>query len=380
MTNKEVRKIVYVSGTRADFGLMRSTLQGIDHSPFLSLSIVVTGMHLDPAFGETWHEIEDTGLQISARVPVQLSPTTGGTTAKSIGQMLIAFTEIFEREQPDLLLVLGDRGEMLAAAIAAIHLNIFVAHIHGGERSGTIDEPIRHAITKLSHIHFAATEKARERLIRLGERADCIHVSGAPGIDGLTDMPTRKRNDVFSELGFNVKRPIALLLYHPVLQEAATAAHNTRAVFDGIKLAGWQALVLMPNADAGSDCIQAEIETENNSDFKKVIHLERSSFLEIMAVADAMIGNSSAGIIEAASFGTPVLNLGSRQNLRERNTNVIDLPENAIQIAAELKRLADRQKRQTHNIYGDGWASKRIVEKLENQKLDSTFLKKVLMY
>ncbi|TDL88185.1 UDP-N-acetylglucosamine 2-epimerase (hydrolyzing) [Meridianimarinicoccus aquatilis] len=375
-----MRKIVYVSGTRADFGLMRSTLQRIESATSLSLSVVATGMHLVPSYGDTWHEIEAAGLRLAARVPVEISPATGATMTRAIGQMTTAFADVFESEAPDIVLVLGDRGEMLAAAIAAIHLNIPVAHIHGGERSGTVDESVRHAITKLSHIHFAATDQARERLIALGERPDCVHVSGAPGLDGLDVTPRRARNEVFADLGFDTERPVALLLFHPVLQEAAEAANKTRAVLDGLIQARWQAVVLMPNADAGSGQIRAVYENDVSSDFRKYVHLPRADFIEIMAAADAMVGNSSSGIIEAASFGTPVLNLGSRQNLRERNANVIDLPEDTARIADALTGLAGRPRPAPCNVYGDGHAGERIVAQLEAQRLDAELLNKVLIY
>ena len=375
-----MRKIVYVSGTRADFGLMRSTLAQIDDSDGLFLSVIATGMHMDAAYGETWREIADAGLRIAGTVPVALAPATGATMARGIGVMTAAFVDILETEKPDIVLVLGDRGEMLAAAVAAIHLNVPVAHIHGGERSGTVDEAVRHAITKLSHIHFVATLEARDRLIALGERADCVHVSGAPGLDGLADADLRDRSAVFGDMGFDLARPIALLLFHPVLQEAAEAERKTRAVLDGLTAAQWQAVVLMPNADAGSERIRALFEAEDNPDLKKFVHLPRARFIEVMAAADAMVGNSSSGIIEAASFGTPVLNLGTRQNLRERNANVTDMPEDAAQIAAYLRDVPKRHRLAPANVYGDGQAGARIVAQLKAQPLGAELLNKVLVY
>lgn len=375
-----MRKIVYVSGTRADFGLMRDTLQLIDSTPALSLSVVVTGMHLDESYGNTWNEVVAAGLRIAAKVRVTLSPTTGATMASAIGSMISAFVQVFEDESPDIVLLLGDRGEMLAGAIAAIHLNVPIAHIHGGERSGTIDESIRHAISKLSHIHFTATENARERLISLGERPDCVYVVGAPGIDGLTSVPIRDRDTLVASFGFDTSRPVALLLFHPVLQEEYSAMERTRAVLEGLTMASWQAVVLMPNSDAGGELIRSVFNAEANPDFRMIMHLPRPEYVEIMAVADAMIGNSSSGIIEAASFGTPVINLGSRQYLRERNVNVTDVAENADEISELLKALESKQRLDVRNIYGDGVAGKRIADHLQSVKLDSELLNKVLLY
>lgn len=380
MTQEATRRIVYVSGTRADFGLMRTTLQRIQAENGFALSIVATGMHLNATYGETWREIDEARLRVAARVPVDLSPATGATMARAIGTMTGALVAVFETERPDIVMILGDRGEMLAAAIAAIHLNIPVAHIHGGERSGTVDESVRHAITKLSHIHFTATDNSRRRLLALGERPDCVHVSGAPGLDGLTDAPLPNRDVLFGEMGFDVARPVALLLYHPVLQEAGTVAERIRAVLVGLDRAGWQAVVLMPNADAGREEILAVLDAEMTLDMKLIVHLPRARFVEVMARCDAMVGNSSSGIIEAASFGTPVLNLGSRQNLRERNTNVLDLPEDADRIAEALAQICSRPRPAPDNIYGDGRAAERIAAHLKAQPLGTELLNKVLIY
>ncbi|MEP3428009.1 MAG: UDP-N-acetylglucosamine 2-epimerase [Hyphomicrobiales bacterium] len=375
-----MRKILYFSGTRADFGLMRKSLLAIDADPALELSVIATGMHLDPSYGSTWKEISDSGLHLAAQCPVEISPPSGKTMARAIGQMIKDFTDQIEQLCPDVVLVLGDRGEMLAAAIAAIHLNVPVAHIHGGERSGTVDESVRHAITKLSHIHFAATDGARDRLIALGERPDCVYVTGAPGLDGLLEASRRPRNEIIAELGFKLTRPVALILFHPVLQEIPTMAAKTHAVLDGVTGAGWQSIALMPNSDAGSDEIRIVFENHESRDLQTIVHLPRPRFLEIMAAADALVGNSSAGIIEAASFGTPVLNLGTRQNLRERNANVIDLPEDAKQITAALQKITLNSRFAPANIFGDGQASARICSYLKSHPLNADLMNKVLIY
>lgn len=375
-----MRHVVYISGTRADFGLMRATLAAIDAAPDLMLSVIVTGMHLDPTYGGTAAEIEAAGLKVLGRVPVDLHPATGATMARAIGAMIPAMTDLLEAARPDVVLLLGDRGEMLAGAIAGMHLNIPVAHIHGGERSGTVDESVRHAITKLSHLHFAATRNSAERLIRLGEHRDAVTVSGAPGLDGLTDLPGRSRAEVFADLGFDPARPAALVLFHPVLQEAAGATEQVRAIFDALGQDGWQQAVLMPNADAGSDDIRAAIETHAAADARRFVHLPRVAFVELMARLDAMVGNSSAGIIEAASFGTPVVNIGSRQNLRERNANVIDVPAESDAIAAALARARAGGRMAPENVYGKGDAADRIVEGLRAARLDGELLNKVLGY
>ncbi|MEZ5751827.1 MAG: UDP-N-acetylglucosamine 2-epimerase [Paracoccaceae bacterium] len=380
MMPSDARKILYVSGTRADFGLMRSTLCRISATPGLSLEVVATGMHLDPTFGETWREIESAGLDLVAQIKVTLSPATGATMAAAIGTMIGEFVTVFQRRAPDVVLVLGDRGEMLAAAIAAIHLNIPVAHIHGGERSGTVDESVRHAITKLAHLHFAATEEARGRIIALGENPDHVFVSGAPGLDDIVSRKTPSRDEALAGYGFDLSRPVGLILYHPVLQEAGVAARNARAVLDAVRSAGWQAVALMPNADAGSEEVRAAFTDDTNPDILKRVHLPRDEFITLMATVDAMIGNSSSGIIEAASFGTPVLNIGTRQNLRERNANVQDLPDDGAQITQALARLSVGYRCPIHNVYGDGSAADKICQVLADLPIGPDILNKVLRY
>jgi len=209
-----MRKVCYVSGTRADFGLMQSTLQAIHTHSELELSLIVTGMHLAPGYGDTVADIERAGLPVSIRVPLDMEPATGATMARNVGRMLTAFVDAFETLTPDVVLLLGDRGEMLAGALAAIHLNIPVVHIHGGERSGTVDEPVRHAISKLSHWHCTATADAAERLVRMGERREQVFVTGAPGLDGLDALATVPRATLLAQAGLRTDAPLALMVYH----------------------------------------------------------------------------------------------------------------------------------------------------------------------
>jgi GDP/UDP-N,N'-diacetylbacillosamine 2-epimerase (hydrolysing) len=376
-----MRKVCYISGTRADFGLMRSTLLAIRDHPGLALSVIVTGMHLSPLYGETVREIEAAGLTIGARVPTPLTPATGATMARNIGAMTTAFTDAMEADRPDVILLLGDRGEMLAGAIAGLHLNLPVAHIHGGERSGTVDEPVRHAISRLSHLHFAATEASSQRLIRMGEAPGTVHVTGAPGLDDLRDRPPADRVAVAAAHGLDPARPFALMVYHPVLQEAGSAAADTRTILDALARAGVQVLALMPNADAGSDGVR-EVLTGADGQRGVVVrtHLARPDFLDTMETADLMVGNSSAGIIEAASFGVPVLNIGQRQNLRERNANVVDVEAAPDAVLTAIQEGLAHGRYPRRNVYGDGGAACRIVQLLATTPLDPALLLKVNGY
>lgn len=376
-----MRKIIYISGTRADFGLMQSTLVAIAADRGLDLSIIATGMHLDARYGRTIDEIRSAKLKVAGEVPVPLVPANGATMAKNIGQMISAIVPILEEQKPDILVLLGDRGEMLAAAIAGLHLNIFIVHIHGGERSGTIDEPVRHAVSKLSHFHFCATQDAKNRLVKMGENPDDVFVTGAPGLSGISDIEILARPAFAEQYGFDPQRKIALLVFHPVLQEAATGGEDTNLILESLVRADFQILALHPNSDAGSDAV-ADMLTRfgQRSDICNVTHLERPTFLTAMACADVMIGNSSAGIIEAASFGTPVINIGRRQNLRERNANITDLDCTRSAIEDALDKIAVGKKLPVDNIYGDGQAASRILDLLKTLQLVPDKLHKVNSY
>jgi len=375
------RKICYVSGTRADFGLMSETLTAVHKSSSLSLSIIVTGMHLSEKYGNTVNDIEAVGLPIDARVHVDADTTNGAAMARNMGKMLTGFVDALLHLQPDLLLVLGDRGEMLAAALAAVHLNIPVVHIHGGERSGTIDESIRHAISKLAHFHFVATREARERLVRMGEQPENVHITGAPGLDGIEALATKNRRQLSLDIGFNPERPVALMIYHPVTQEAESAADGAFNILSALKKRGVQTIAIKPNSDAGSDGIRTLLELRANSaDLHVLTHFPRASFVSWMAAADMMIGNSSAGIIEAASFGTPVVNVGTRQNLRERNKNVIDAGIDELSISSAIDQALKYGRLASDNIYGDGKTSARIVSLLKSLVLHPNILMKSNAY
>lgn len=375
------RRIVYITGTRADFGLMQSTLKHLDGDPRLSLSVVATGMHLDPAYGLTVAEIEQAGLTIAARIDIEKGTPSGALMGANVGRMLTGFIPPLQAEAPDLVLLLGDRGEMLAGAIAALHLNIPVAHIHGGERSGTVDEPVRHAISKLSSLHLVATQQSRTRLIAMGEAEANIHVVGAPGLDGLAELPQRDRQALAREHGLDAGRSIALLVYHPVLQEAAAAGDHVTAIVDALLSAGAQVVALKPNSDAGSGAVRDRLESYAAAGrIHLFTHLPRTAFTEFMAAADVMVGNSSSGIIEAATFGTPVVNIGSRQNLRERNANITDVGVEREDIIAAIAAALSRGRYPARNVYGDGHAGERIDELLATTDLAALSLGKTNAY
>jgi GDP/UDP-N,N'-diacetylbacillosamine 2-epimerase (hydrolysing) len=376
-----MRKICYITGTRADFGLMESTLKRIQQSETLELSIIVTGMHLLRDHGHTVLQIEAAGLPIAARVAVEDGLPTGGLMAKNLGRMLVGLVEALETIQPDIVMVLGDRGEMLAGALAAIHLNISIVHIHGGERSGTVDEPVRHAISKLAHFHFVATDESKMRLVRMGEVAERISVVGAPGLDGLSETVLVNRPTLCAGVGFDPTLPVVLLVYHPVLQEADRAGEYAALIIDAVLEKGFQIMALKPNSDAGSADVRAVLEARASAgEIHLATNLPRTEFLSWLEASDILVGNSSSGIIEAATFGTPVVNIGSRQNLRQRNSNVIDSPVDRAGIASALACALASQQFDSYNVYGDGRAGERIAELLASIDLSESSVAKTNVY
>lgn len=376
-----MRKICYVTGSRADFGLMASTLLQIKAHQQLQISLCVTGQHLISEYGNTIADIETLNLPIIAKIPVSLDGSSGATMARAMAYELLAMVDVFERNRPDIVLVLGDRGEMLAAALAAMHLNIPIVHLHGGEHSGTIDEQIRHAISKLAHYHFVATPNARECLISMGEHHKRIYVTGAPGLDGLTKTKYPSRAEMAMRWGFDENKPIVLMVFHPVVQEEAEAGEQVDSILQALQQTGVQVLCLEPNSDAGGASIKKAIAKYiDNPNFHKAEHLQRTDFLAWLACADILVGNSSSGIIEAASFGLPVINIGSRQQNRERSGNVTDVQPVTQELLAAINLALEVGRGQWKNVYGDGNAGERIVELLATLPLTAALLSKINHY
>lgn len=376
-----MRKVIYISGTRADYGLFSSTLKRIDEDASLDLSICVTGMHLQEEYGYTVQEIEADKIRICARIKVALSGKSGGEMSRAIGREVIGITEALEKEQPDIVIVLGDRGEMLAGALAAIHLNIPIAHIHGGERTGTVDEPIRHAISKLSHYHFVATEGARARLVRMGEQDDRVFITGAPGLDGIRQSINYDRNELCKQSVFDPDRKIAIVVFHPVVQDSNLADTQIQAIMDNALLNKLQIIALLPNADSGGANAEKKLgEYADHPDVRIHSHIGRDNFVSWLAAADLMIGNSSSGIIETATLGIPVVNVGDRQQGRERNENVIDVPFSDSLINDAITNGLSLGRKEWNNVYGDGAAGKQIVQLIKSLSLDKALLKKSNAY
>jgi GDP/UDP-N,N'-diacetylbacillosamine 2-epimerase (hydrolysing) len=375
------RRLIYLTGTRADFGLMKNTLQRISATPGLSLQLAVTGMHLSAAHGNTVDEIRAAGLPICAEIALDVSTRSGRSMALGVSDCLRGMSDLLAREQPDLLLLLGDRGEMLAGAIAALHVGVPCVHLHGGERSGTVDEPVRHAISKLSSYHFVATPGSRDRLLRMGEEEVRVFVTGAPGLDGLAELGATAREECMRALGLSGTGRFILAIFHPVVQQADQARGQALALLHALQRIGLPVVWLEPNADAGSlEVLAALDETVLPPGSVRLRHVPRPLFAAALRHCEVLAGNSSAGIIEAATFGSPVLNIGDRQHLRERNPNVIDVPAEAAAIERGLRAALNHGRWPCDNLWGDGKAGERIAQLLATLPVGPKLLEKVNSY
>jgi GDP/UDP-N,N'-diacetylbacillosamine 2-epimerase (hydrolysing) len=375
------RKIVYLTGTRADFGLMRSTLAHIATHPRLELALVVTGTHLSHSHGWTRADIEAAGFVIDHTIGLDVQTRSTTTMALAIADCLTGMARYLELARPDLLMVLGDRGEMLAGAVAALHAGVPVVHVHGGERSGTVDEPVRHAISKLSTHHLVATDESRIRLIRMGEDERRVTVVGAPGLDGLAQVGDVGREAIASQWGAGFGQPYVLVVFHPVVQQQQDAMRQTEVLIEAVNTLGLPVIWLEPNADAGALGVMEALNRHAlPAGSRRVVHLERGLFVQAMHHAAVLLGNSSAGIIEAATFGTPVVNVGDRQRGRERNDNVRDVPVDPLAIAQALMQSLSVGRFPRHNRFGDGQTAARIAEWLSQVSLDPVWMEKCNAY
>jgi GDP/UDP-N,N'-diacetylbacillosamine 2-epimerase (hydrolysing) len=356
--------IAYVSGTRADFGLMRRALIALNESSDCRVSVAVTGMHLDEAYGATFREIEASGLPISARIPTQQGARDGLASCLAMADAITGLARAWSVQKPNAVMLLGDRSEMLAGALAAAHLDLPIVHIHGGERSGTLDEPVRHAISKLATLHWVATDESRERLIRMGEHAERISVVGAPGLDGIeADAQAGEAGlkALLQERFGSVPARFVLALMHPESASAVSAQEQTQMLAQTVEQMELPVLWLKPNADSGSAGVLAALEHMQRGHVQIVAHLERPVFCAAMASAALMVGNSSSGIIEAGSFGLPVINIGKRQNLRQRNANVRDVDWDVDALGVACNAALSEPKPLAANVFGDGASAPKML-------------------
>lgn len=379
------RRICIVTGSRAEYGLLRPVIDGVHAAPDLDLQLVVTGMHLSTEFGSTWREIEGDGVPIAARVEMLLGSDTAVGVTKSTGLGMIGFADTFASLRPDLVVVLGDRFEILSAATAAMLAAIPIAHLHGGETTeGAFDEAIRHAITKMAQLHFVAARQYRDRVIQLGETPERVFEVGGLGVDSITRFEPMSRAELQRDLKIELGARSLVVTFHPVTLEPDAAMGQLRALLDALDLAEHDTTLVftLSNADTGARALTAIIENYVNgrANAHAFASLGQRRYLSLLAEVDGVVGNSSSGLLEAPSFGLGTINIGSRQDGRLKATSVIDCAPVRDDIVRALRRLRDpafgATLADTVNPYGRGGAGPAIVETLRTIALEGLVRKR----
>jgi len=380
-----VKKICVVTGTRAEYGLLRWVMEGIRESDQLELQVIATGMHLSPEFGLTYREIEADGFKIDRKVEMLLSADTPSSISKSMGIAMIGFADALEQLKPNLVLLLGDRYEIFAAAAAAMIAKIPIAHLHGGETTeGASDEAIRHSITKMAHLHFVAAEDYRKRVIQLGEHPDRVFLVGGLGIENIMRLPLLNRQELEQALDFPLGKRNLLVTFHPVTLEQETSAPQMQGLLQALTLQQDTHLIFtMPNADTDGRVLFKMIEDfvkEQPETRKAFTSLGQLRYLSCLRHVNAVVGNSSSGLAEAPSFRIGTINIGDRQRGRLKAKSVIDCEPNQQSIQKAFERLYSNafqeQLASVRNPYGEGGASEKIVRVLEKLPFEDILKKK----
>ena len=377
------RKICVVTGTRAEYGLLRWVMEGIRETQSLELQVIATGMHLSPEFGLTYREIEKDGFHIDRKVEMLLSSDTPSGLVKSMGLGLIGLGDALQQLQPDIMLVLGDRFELFSAVAAAMVARIPVAHLHGGEATeGSIDESIRHAITKMSHLHFVAAEKYRKRVIQLGEHPDRVFLVGGLGVDNIKKIDLLDRSALETTLEFKFGPRNLLITFHPVTLENETSAKQMEELLAALKvLKDTHLIFTMPNADTDGRVLMGMIDkfVAKHPNSRAYISLGQLHYLSCIQYVDGVVGNSSSGLAEVPSFAKGTINIGDRQRGRLKAESIIDCSPEQESIAAALRRLYSKEFQFTleavQNHYGKGGASELVVETLTKIQLEDVLKK-----
>ena len=379
------KRICVVVSSRANYSSIKSAMRAIDEHEKLELILLVGASAIISRYGEVSKLIEHDGFKPSGKFHMLIEGGSPTTMAKSTGLGLVEIPNLFERFKPDIVVTVGDRFETMATTLAAAYMNIPLAHTMGGEVSGTIDESIRHAITKFAHIHFPACKGARDRIIKLGENPKHVHMVGCPRIDLVAELLSDDNfginNNLFS-LGVgnpvDLDKPFVLISQHPVTTEFGEGEQQILNTLEAVKSINIPAIILWPNSDAGSDDISQGIrkwrerKLDDNMHFFKNLPIE--DYILLMNKTSCLVGNSSSGIREGAFIGTPVVNIGTRQNARDRGKNVIDVNYSKIEIMEALSAQLKHGKYQSEAIYGDGNAGKKIADFLykENVSIQKT--------
>lgn len=362
-------RICAVTGSRADFGLYRWVLHELCEDSRFAVAVAVTGMHLSPEFGLTVRDVEAAGLPVGARVETLLSSDTGAGVAKAMALGVLGFTESWSQERPDLVMVLGDRFEMFAAAQTAFILRIPIIHLFGGDvTEGAFDDGLRHGISKMAALHFTSNEAARARLIRMGEPPERVFTVGSPGLDHLHRTERLNRAGLEAALGFTLKPRNLLVTFHPVTLDQTPSTAQMEELLAALGGLGSDIglIITLPNADTEGRALITRIEAFVAAHPNAIARTSLGSrnYLSALALVDAVVGNSSSGLYEAPSFGTPTVNIGDRQAGRLKAESVIDCPAERGAISAAVAQAFTRGRRPTVNPYGDGQSARRIRDAL----------------
>jgi GDP/UDP-N,N'-diacetylbacillosamine 2-epimerase (hydrolysing) len=382
-----IKKVSITTGTRSEYGLLRPIIKKISQNKKLKLYLIVAGMHLSKKYGMTVNEIKNDGFKISATVNMVPKNDSAFNMSDALGKGIRDFSKIFQKIEPNINLILGDRDEAFASAIAASHMNIPNAHIHGGDKSRAgIDEYNRHAITKLSNIHFAATKKSKERIIKMGENPKFVLFSGSPGIDDVIKNKITSKIELEKKFKIKFLGQEIILLQHPVttqIEQSETQIQSTLNVISKMKK---PTIAIAPNSDAGNSAIFKNLKTYSKEfPFIKVHKsIPRSDYLGLLKFGGVLVGNSSSGIIEASYFSIPVVNIGIRQQNRESGKNVIHIKnfsEKSIHLALlNALKLKQGKKLSPLSIYGNGNSSEIITKFLTNLKINDELIQKQIYY
>lgn len=383
-----MRKILVVTGTRAEYGLLYWTMKAIEQDRDLKLQLIVTGSHLSTEYGYTVEQIRKDGFKIDEEIDMLIDSPKKSAIVKSMGLELIQMAQAFDRLKPDILLILGDRYETFVAATCAMMMNVPIAHMNGGESTeGLIDEQIRHAITKMAHLHFAGAEYYKERIIKMGEEPWRVYNVGQAGIENIRRIKLLEKEELEKELKLKLGNKVFLITYHPVTLDNKNIEKKVDNILNAILKYDAQYIFTYPNADFGNRAIVDKIKrfVEDNENAYLYYSLGQKKYLSLLKYADVMIGNSSSGIIEASSFRLPVVNIGDRQKGRLRNRNIIDVNESEHEIAEAINKAINDKEfleglNSMENLYGDGRTSEKIIKVLKEVRLDDTLLAKSLWY
>lgn len=377
------RKIAVYTGSRTEYGILRPVLEEIMASRKLKLQLIVSAFHFIKKFGSTYSYIIGDKFPVAAKVKMTKPREMSGKMGLEVGQGVSKLTRKLLSLSPDILLLNGDRGETFAAAIAGALLPMPVAHIHGGDitRAG-LDESMRHAITKLSHIHFCASRKSYDRVLQMGEDPKRVFLVGAPGLDDFVKAPILNIRSLEEKMGFAVKRPLIVVLEHPVTTSIETAPEEIALTLKSVSRFPGTKVIIYPNGDPGSEGMIRVIEQHRGRDGFYIFNsIERLNYINLLRNADVLVGNSSGGIIETASCGLPTVNIGIRQENREQSGNVIDVPYNVETIGSAISKCLDDTRfiakvKKVQNVYGDGTAAPKIAKILGEIPLSRGFLQK----